>query len=63
MKMMPTHELIEILSRMSSKLISKDTIENLFEVYGDDYFKDYGASPWELTNKNEERRSYLYGNR
>ena len=60
MKMIPTDELIYILSHTKRKLMSKETIDDLFEAYGDDYFMDYGyPHRWTMTHENEERKKYV----
>lgn len=66
MKMIPKNELIIMLQKKGLEdieLISKDMMENIFERYGDDYFKpdmNFFAD-WELCTKNEKRERLMEG--
>lgn len=44
--------MINTLYKNDTDLILLSDIERNFETYGDDYYKDYGVSKWELTVKN-----------
>jgi len=60
MKVIPKNELITIISHTDCELLGVDTIKNLFEYYGDDYYKrDNFYSDWELVNENVERKRFL----
>lgn len=59
MKVIPKNELILMLQNENKEVVSLDSIEGIFEKYGDDYFKDYGCSPYELCNKNSLRQKLL----
>lgn len=60
MKMMPKKDLITLITHYDGEYFSKDMAINLFENYGDDYFKEGGFySDWTLTNKNEKREQFL----
>lgn len=59
MKVIPTDDLIELLNRYCPKFTSQDTVDQIFKVYGDDYFKDPGESEWEKVNDNVERAKIL----
>ena len=50
MKVIPKNELILMLQNENKEVVSLDSIEGIFEKYGDDYFKDYGLSV-DLCNK------------
>lgn len=54
MKAIPKYDLIAILSSRTDPIL-KSEIDSIFEVYGDDYFKDYGAAPYEQTRVNSKR--------
>lgn len=58
MRGMYINELITILSvKNQNMLITKEYIEDLFDTYGDDYYRsrDWG-SEWELISKNENKK-------
>ena len=58
MKAMRINELITMLSvKNQNMLITKEYIDDLFETYGDDYYRssDWG-SEWELTSENENKK-------
>lgn len=63
MKMIPKNELIIMLQQglNDTEIISNDMINNIFKIYGDDYFKsDMGRfAKWELTTENENRKNFL----
>lgn len=63
MKMIPKNELIIMLQQglEDVQLISKDMINNIFDNYGDDYFKPdmNWFADWELTTENESRKNFL----
>ena len=54
MKMMPTHELIAVIEKMCPNIISQETVNRIFNTFGDDYFMDPGGE-WELTKTNQNR--------
>ena len=58
MKAMRINELVTMLSvKNQNMLITKEYIEDLFDIYGDDYYRsrDWG-SEWELTSENENKK-------
>ena len=58
MKVMRISELIIMLeAKDKNMLITKEYIEDLFETYGDDYYRsrDWG-SEWKLTSENENKK-------
>lgn len=59
MKYIPTDELIILLKAHFPRCISVDSIHRLFDIYGDDYHKDSGSSPFELTNENQKRKNVI----
>lgn len=60
MKCIPVKDLKEILSTYDEDdSVSENHINYLFSAYGDDWFKDYGSSPYELVNENKDRRDYI----
>lgn len=63
MKIIPKNELIIMLQEglQDIKLISQTMMENIFERYGDDYFKPdmNWYADWELSNENEERKRLM----
>jgi hypothetical protein len=56
---MPVADFVEIVRRLGWENISANGAERIFEVYGDDWFKDYGESPYELCTVNEARKELL----
>lgn len=58
MKVIPKDDLITMLNSMDGPFY-RDTIERIFDKYGDDYYKDPGYSPYELCNENQERKALL----
>ncbi len=65
MKGIPADDLIYMLrvtfSSAPYSVVTKDFLVKLMEVYGDDYFKDPGESPFELVQESEARKSYMKG--
>ena len=59
MKAIPKQELLTLINLVYKKIIFEGDIANLFNNYGDDYYKDYGSSPFELCNKNQQRAELL----
>lgn len=61
MKVIPKNELIILLQKgLSGKEdISKEFMDDIFETYGDDYYKDSSWSPYELVNANIKRKEFL----
>lgn len=59
MKTIPKDELIALVDALPGNLLIADTMQELFEIYGDDYFRDYGDSEWELVNANEKRSEWI----
>jgi len=58
MKAIPTKELIQMLELVQDEheIIYEYEMKNLFERYGDDYFKDSSWKEYELCNENELRK-------
>ena len=50
MKVLTKAQLEEVLG--DGTIFSQDDVDELFEKYGDDYYKDYGAAPFELCEEN-----------
>ena len=61
MKAIPIKELITMLESLldEHEIIREDEIRNLFERYGDDYFKDSSWKEYELCKENELRKEWL----
>lgn len=63
MKGIPADDLIYMLRATFSgapySVVIKDFLVKLMDVYGDDYFKHPGESPFELIQENESRKSYM----
>lgn len=60
MKGMPKKELVELIECLKGDdIVSKATIERLFDIYGDDYFADSSRSPFELCKENKARKDLL----
>ena len=61
MKVIPKNELIILLQKgfPDKENISKDFIETVFDLYGDDYYKDGSWSQYELSNSNIKRKEFL----
>lgn len=62
MKAIPIKELIPMLESLQDvqKIIYKDEIQNLFERYGDDYFREFSSwKGYELCRENELRKEWL----
>lgn len=58
MKMIPTRDLIAAIEIISPNIISKETVNRIFDTFGDDYFMEPGGE-WELTNINPRRKSFI----
>ena len=58
MKVIPKNELIALINAWPSNLIFNSTIDELFKIYGDDYFREPGED-WDLVNKNKDRAEWL----
>ncbi len=61
MKAIPTKELIQMLELIldEHEIVYEYEMKNLFERYGDDYFKDSSWKEYELCNENELRKELL----
>ena len=61
MKAIPTKELIQMLELIldEHEIVYEYEMKNLFERYGDDYFKDSSWKEYELCNENELREELL----
>ena len=59
MKVIPTEEFIKMLKIKGPSLLAKSYVDELFETYGDDYFKDDSSSPYKKETDNYERRKLL----
>jgi hypothetical protein len=61
MKAIPTKELIQMLELIldEHEIMYEYEMKNLFERYGDDYFKDSSWKEYELCNENELRKKLL----
>ncbi len=61
MKVIPKNELIILLQKgLSGKEdISKEFMDDIFETYGDDYYKDGSWSAYELSNTNTKRKDLM----
>lgn len=59
MKAIPKKDLLQIVESFDRDVVFEDFISALFKKYGDDYFKDYGISPYELCNKNQLREEKI----
>lgn len=65
MKAIPTKELIQMLELVLDEhdIIYEYEIKNLFERYGDDYFRDVSSwNGYELCEENELRKEWLKSN-
>ena len=63
MKAIPKTELIKLLQHidiidMDDLLFSED-LQDIFEIFGDDYFIDRTFSEWTLCKANKERKEFL----
>lgn len=58
MKAMRINELITMLNvKNQNMIITKEYIEDLFDTYGDDYYRSRDwDSEWELTSENENKK-------
>lgn len=58
MKAMRINELITMLSvKNQNMLITKEYVDDLFDTYGDDYYREMEwGSEWELTSENENKK-------
>lgn len=54
MKVIPKKDLIIMINTLKTSYIFQSTIDSLFELYGDNWFMEYGGD-WELCDKNSER--------
>ena len=62
MKVIPKKELIQLLEMQDRELIYESEIEDLFFMYGDDYYKDPGFyNSFELCKSNTARKALLKG--
>lgn len=61
MKGIAIKELITILQLLENnyEIMTQDHINSLFENLGDDYFRDYGISSWELCKENKDRKTLI----
>ena len=61
MKAIPKDELIILLQKkfQNTDIIYQDTMNDTFEIYGDDYYKDYGCSPLTKEVENVKRKEFL----
>ena len=61
MKAIPTKELIQMLELIldEHEIVYEYEMKNLFERYGDDYFKDSSWKEYELCEENELREKLL----
>ena len=59
MKAIPKEELLTLINCVDKNILFINDITALFNNYGDDYFKDYGCSPFELCNTNQQRIELL----
>lgn len=57
MKFIPREELVFIVDHLSEEDICKETIEKVFNVYGDDWFVE--GCTWTKYTENEERKKEL----
>lgn len=61
MKVIPTEEFMRILKTLNVKYTTIDYVSSLIEEYGDDAYKDYGFSPFEITKVNQKRKNMFGG--
>lgn len=60
MKAIPKQELINLINAcVTTEIVCENDIKNIFNRYGDDYYKDYGDAPYELCKKNQYREAIL----
>lgn len=60
MKAIPKDDFIKIVSQTDCEVIFEDELEDLFKLYGDDWFinRDYYGE-WELCKENKLRKEIL----
>lgn len=61
MKVIPTEEFMRILKTLNVKYTTANYISDLIEEFGDEAYKDYGVSPFEITVVNKKRKDMLGG--
>lgn len=59
MKAIPKDELVILINSLDSDIVFAPTIDRLFDRYADEYYKDYGCSPFELTCVNPLRKDRI----
>lgn len=59
MKAIPKEELIELLKKISNKILYQDDMEEFFNIYGDEYFCSREGGCMELINKSTKRKEVL----
>ena len=59
MKVIPLKELIAMLESIPPRNITKTEICNLFDRYGDDYYKESSWADYELSSENELRKKFF----
>lgn len=57
MKFIPRDELAFIVDRLGEEDVCKETVEKVFDIYGDDWFIEDGE--WEKTELNKKRKNEL----
>lgn len=58
MKFIPAKELAEMLSTMNG-VVSESQMVQIFEEYGDDYYKDDSYSEFKLVETNKKRKELI----
>lgn len=59
MKAIPRNELLNLLNMIDREVIYETDVASLFNMYGDDYFKDDSWSPFVLCESNTLRKRVL----
>ena len=57
MKFIPREELAFIVDHLGEEDVCEETVEKVFEIYGDDWFIESGE--WEKTRVNKKRKNEL----
>lgn len=57
MKFIPREELAFIVDHLGEEDVCKETVEKVFDIYGDDWFIEGGE--WEKTRVNKKRKNEL----
>ena len=63
MKVIEKTNLINLINRLYNRThaLKASDLQSLFEMYGDDYFKEPGAAPFELVRQNTRTINFLGG--